>query len=69
MTKKEKFIEEIKHQLNIDLPNDKAEVFNQKRNVLYTKVEKKHKNILFDYLVKQNLVFEKHLNDYYWIWL
>lgn len=30
MTKKEKFIEEVKHQLNIDLPNDKAKVFKGK---------------------------------------
>lgn len=68
MTKKEKFISTIKHQFNIGLENDKDNIFNQKRNVLYTQLPKYDRNVI-NYLVKNNIVFNTHLNGYVWIYL
>lgn len=69
MTKKEKFIEIIKHQLNIELENDKDNMFNKNRNLLYTKIERKNKISMFKYLVEHNICYNSHLKDYYWIYL
>lgn len=70
MTKKEKFIQEVKHQLNIDLLNDKEEVFNQKRNVLYTKVEKiNNYNNLIRYLNNHHVNYCCHFQGCIWIYL
>lgn len=69
MTKKDDFVNLIKHQLNITLENNKEDVFNKKRNVLYTKVERKDQYSLFKYLRENNIRSEGHLNNYYWIWI
>ena len=64
MTKKEQFIETIKHQFNIELENDKDNIFNQKRNVLYTKVTERQ---VLNYCIKHDIGYCEHLNGYYWI--
>ena len=61
MTKKEQFIQTIKQQFNIELENDKDNIFNQKRNVLYTKLPKHDRDVI-NYLVKNNIIFNTHLN-------
>lgn len=69
MTKKEQFIQTIKHQFNIELENDKDDIFNQKRNILYTKIEKRNERVVLNYLIKNNYIYNQHLNGYYWIYL
>ena len=67
MSKKEQLISEIKHQLNVELDNDKDNMFNQKRNLLYIKISKQNKRQVLNYLDKHNIQHNEHLNDYYWI--
>lgn len=67
MTKKEQFIQTIKQQFNIELKNDKDDMFNQKRNVLYTNIEKQSERVLLNYLIKNDYTYNEHLNGYYWI--
>ena len=69
MNKKEKLIQIIKQQLNVELENDKDNIFNQKRNFLYTKIEKQNKRSVLNYLEKHNVLYNQHLKDYYWIYL
>ena len=52
MTKKEKFIQAIKQQLNVELENDKDCIFNQKRNVLYTRVTQRE---VLNYCIKHDM--------------
>ncbi len=69
MTKKEKFINTIKTQFNIVLENDKANLLNKNRNILYTQINTANKNSLLSYLEKNNIRFEQHINNNFWIWL
>lgn len=67
ITKKEVFIEKIKHLFNIELENDKECAPNQKRNWLYTEIKMKDFTTIGNYLINNHIHFEKHLKDYYWI--
>lgn len=67
MNKKQKLINFIQKQLNITLENDKGNILNKKRNLLYTKIENIYKNVTLDFLLKNNINFEEHLGGYYWI--
>ena len=69
MTKKEKFINTIKTQFNIVLENDKTNLLNKNRNILYTQINATNKNSLLSYLEKNNIRFEQHINNYFWVWL
>ena len=69
MNKKEKFINTIKRQLNIDLENNKENEFNKKRNILYTKISRENKLKVLNYLDKHNIQHNEHIKDYYWIWV
>ena len=69
MTKKEKFINRIKSQLNIVLENDKTNLLNKNRNILYTQINVANQNSLLAYLLKNNIRCEQHINNNYWIWL
>jgi hypothetical protein len=69
MNKKEKFIETIKNQLNVELENDKDCIWNKKRNILYTRITRENKLDVINYLVKHNIVFNEHIKDYYWIYV
>ena len=69
MNKKEKFVQRIKEQLNVDLTNDKEDIFNKKRDILYTEIEHRSQDIVLEYLIKNNIVYNKHYKDYFWIYL
>ena len=68
MSKKEKFIQTIKQQFNIKLQNDKENIFNKNRNVLYTKIDYSNQREVLGYLIKNNITFNSHYNCYYWIY-
>lgn len=67
MTKKERFINFIFIQLGVKLINDKSNELNNNRNWLYTKVEEKDKIRLLSFLANNNIEYEQHLNNWYWI--
>lgn len=69
MNKKDVFIETIKQQFNIELENDKENIFNKKRNILYTKLPIHNDRYILNYLVRNNIVYNTHLNGYVWIYL
>lgn len=69
MTKKDKFIQTIKQQFNIKLENDKENIFNQNRNVLYTKIDYFNQREVLGYLIKNNITHNQHYNCYYWIYV
>lgn len=68
MTKTE-LIDLVKRQLNIELINDKADPFNKKRNVLYTKITRNNYYNVVSLLRRKGLRYEQHIDDYYWIYL
>ena len=67
MTKKERFINFIFIQLGVKLINDKSNELNNNRNWLYTKVEEKDRIRLLSFLANNNIEYEQHLNNWYWI--
>lgn len=67
MTKKERFINFIFIQLGVKLINDKSNELNNNRNWLYTKIEEKDKIRLLNFLANNNIEYEQHLNNWYWI--
>ena len=64
MTKKEEFIARIKKLFNVQLENEKTEVFNQKRNWLYTRI---NDNCIIEHMIKHNIIFCWHYKGYCWI--
>lgn len=66
---KDRFIKYIKHQLNIDLVNDKNEPLNNKRKILYTEVKQKDNYTLVSFLTKNGIRYEQHIGYKYWIWV
>lgn len=67
MNKKEEFIQRVKHQLNVELENDKDNIWNKKRNILYTRIPKEHERAVLQWLEKKRFIYNEHLMGYYWI--
>ena len=57
MNKKEQLINTIKQQLNVELKNDKEDMFNQNRNILYTEISRNDKLLVLGYLIKNNIAY------------
>lgn len=68
MSKKEKLINFIKTQINVELENNINDRLNQKRNILYTKISKNCQCQVLSLLNKYNIRCEEHHKDYFWIW-
>ena len=68
---KQDIVDFIKHQLNIELPNDPTNRLNKKRNILYTTIPDASQTTyhVLDTLRKKGLRVEKHIGDSYWIWV
>lgn len=66
---KQELVDFIKHQLNVELPNDPKESLNQKRNILYTEIPRDKETPIFSLLTKYGIRYEQHLKGYYWIWI
>ena len=66
---KDKFIKFIKEQLNIELKNDKNNLFNKKQKILYCEIKKEDKNKLLSFLEKHTFQYEHHIGYCYWIWV
>jgi len=58
----------IKKQTNIKLENNKTNILNNKRKILYTKINKINKYDILNILNKYNIKYEEHIHDYYFIY-
>jgi len=68
MTKKE-LIELVKHQINVELPNDPDNILNTKRKILHTQISRKNYYAVASLLNKLGVKFESHVKDYYFIYV
>ncbi|MFC0903814.1 hypothetical protein ACFHWD_03800 [Clostridium sp. MT-14] len=64
---KNELIDFIRKQTNISLKNNKNDINNNKRNLLYTKIDINNKYSILSLLEEYNIKYETHLNDFYWI--
>lgn len=69
MKSKQELINYIAHQLNITLENNKYDILNNKRKILYTTISKTNKNAVLNLLNKKGIRYEKHINNYYFIYI
>jgi hypothetical protein len=68
MTKKE-LVELVKHQINVELPNDPDNILNTKRKILHTQISRKNYYAVASLLNKLGVKFESHVKDYYFIYV
>lgn len=64
---KNDFVNYINYQTGFKLENNSDAMFNQKRNLLYTKIPIEQKNKVLGFLQKNGFDYSQHLHDYYWI--
>ena len=64
---KNDFVNYIEFQTGVKLDNNPDEMFNNKRNLLYTTVPNNEKNKVLAFLQKNGFSYSTHLNDKYWI--
>lgn len=64
---KNDFVNYIEFQTGVKLDNNPDEMFNNKRNLLYTTVPDKEKNKVLAFLQKNGFSYSTHLHDKYWI--
>jgi len=68
MKNKTELIELVKKQTNIELANDDL-ILNKKRKILYTQIFQKNKIQVLSLLQKHKIHYEKHVDNYYFIYL
>ncbi len=64
---KDEFIEYVESQTNVRLENP-DNWLNKKRNILYTRIDKKNKNTVLSFFEKNKIRYESHVDDNYWIY-
>lgn len=65
---KQDFINLISHQFSVTLANNEC-YLNNKRNVLYTQIDKKYSNSILSYLKNSGITYESHIKDNYFIYI
>ncbi len=71
MNKKEKFIKKMKDLYEINLPYNKEDSFNRKRNIIYTEIPQYQETYALSSIVNSKEVkkIEQHIGNKYWIFL
>ena len=71
MNKKEKFIKKMKDLYEINLPYNKDDSFNRKRNIIYTEIPQYQETYALSSIVNSKEVkkVEQHIGNKYWIFL
>ena len=71
MNKKEKFIKKMKDLYEINLPYNKDDSFNRKRNIIYTEIPQYQETYALSSIVNSKEVkkVEKHIGNKCWIFL
>ena len=64
---KNDLVDYIAYQTGITLENDPDNIWNNKRNLLYTKIDDKDKNVVLSLLMKKGFIVNEHNNGRYWI--
>ena len=64
---KQGFIDFVEYQTKIKLNNEES-FLNDNRNILYTQIKPENKNVLLNFLKNNNLRYEEHLENNYWIY-
>lgn len=64
---KKDLINYIEEQTNIRLEHDEKDMFNRKRNVLYTSIDKDRQRAVLELLNRHNVYVESHIKDRVWI--
>lgn len=64
---KDEFIEYVESQTKVKLANT-DNVFNKKRDILYTEISQSARPSVLGLLEKQNIRYEQHLGNKYWIY-
>lgn len=64
---KDEFIEYVESQTKVKLANT-DNVFNKKRDILYTTIDKNNESTVLSLFEKNKIKYEKHLGDKYWIY-
>lgn len=65
---KQDFVDYVEHRHNLKLNNDKGDILNRKRDVLYTNIPKEKKNTVLNDFKENGIRYEEHLNGNYWIY-
>jgi hypothetical protein len=69
LTKKEQFVNSIRHQLNVEITNDKDHCLNRNRNILYTQITGVYRNAVIRIMNERGMRHETHMKDYVWVWV
>jgi len=69
MKNKQELIDYIAHQVGIRLENNKGDILNDRRKILYTAITKANKNAVLSLLNKKGIRYENHINNYYFIYI
>ncbi len=69
MKNKQELIDYVAHQLNITLENNKNDILNDRRKILYTTITKANENAVLSLLNKKGIRYENHIKDYYFIYI
>lgn len=71
MNKKETFIKKMKDLYEINLPYNKDDSFNRKRNIIYTEIPQYQETYALSSIVNSKEVkkVEQHIGNKYWIFL
>ena len=69
MKSKQELIDYIAHQLNITLENNKNDILNDRRKILYTTITKANKNAVLNLLTRKGIRYENHIKDDYFIYI
>jgi hypothetical protein len=69
MKNKQELIDYVAHQLNITLENNKNDILNDRRKILYTTITKANRNAVLSLLNKKGIQYENHVKDYYFIYI
>ena len=63
---KDELVRFIQYQTNVLVTNDKDNILNKKRNILYTEI---NRITVLSLLTKYNIRYESHLHDNYFIFI
>lgn len=64
---KNDFIDYVETEIGVKLENINS-TFNNKRNILYTKISQNNKSKVLSFLASNNIRYEQHIEDKYWIY-
>jgi hypothetical protein len=65
---KAELVQFVKEQTNVQMANDNN-LFNKKRNILYTEIDRQNKITVLGLLNKYGIRYESHINNSYFVYV